>query len=171
MSTVGREGAGAGGPGTDGAGTVAPAAGATLGRVLALPRLEDVRGSLTFLEGGRHVPFFIRRVYWIYDVPGGEARAGHAHRTLDELLVALSGSFDVHLDDGRAAVRVTLNRAHQGVLVPRMTWRRLDNFSTNAVCLALASAPFDESGYLRDHDAFRRLRRDEIRDAAGSGPA
>lgn len=121
-----------------------------------LPRIEDVRGNLSFVEGMRHVPFTIRRTYWIYDVPGGEARGGHASRTLDEFFIALSGSFDVRLDDGRRETIVPLNRSYFGLLVPRMTWRRLENFSTNAVCLALASAPFDESDYIRDYDQFTR---------------
>jgi hypothetical protein len=127
------------------------------GALVRLPRIEDARGNLSFIEADRHVPFPIRRTYWIYDVPGGEARGGHAHRTLDEMLVALSGSFDVRLDDGSREWTVSLNRSYVGLLVPRMTWRRLENFSTNAVCLALASAAFDESDYVREYAAFARL--------------
>jgi oxalate decarboxylase/phosphoglucose isomerase-like protein (cupin superfamily) len=130
------------------------AGGGAPGTLIRLPRVEDARGNLSFAEGGRHVPFAIRRTYWVYDVPGGEARGGHAHVTLDEVLIALSGSFDVRLDDGRGEQVVTLNRSYVGLLVPRMTWRRLENFSTNAVCLALASAAFDEADYVRDYDAF-----------------
>lgn len=130
----------------------------TIGRLVTLPRIQDARGNLSFVEGGRHVEFAIKRAYWIYDVPGGEARGGHAHRTLDELLIALSGSFDVRLEDGVRTEVVQLNRSYFGLLVPRMTWRRLENFSTNAVCLALASAPFDESGYVREHDDYQRER-------------
>jgi hypothetical protein len=129
-----------------------------IARLVTLPRIQDARGNLSFVEGGRHVEFPIQRAYWIYDVPGGEARGGHAHRTLDELLIALSGSFDVRLDDGARAEVVPLNRSYFGLLVPRMTWRRLENFSTNAVCLALASAPFDESGYVREHAHYLRER-------------
>jgi hypothetical protein len=125
-------------------------------QIIRLPRVEDVRGNLSFVEGMRHVPFTIRRAYWIYDVPGGEARGGHANRTLDELLVALSGSFDVRLDAGDGERVVPLNRSYFGLLVPRMTWRRLENFSTNAVCLTLASAEFDESDYIREYDQFAR---------------
>lgn len=136
----------------------------SIGRLVTLPRVQDARGNLSFVEGGRHVEFPIKRAYWIYDVPGGEARGGHAHRTLDELLIALSGSFDVRLEDGVRTEVVQLNRSYVGLLVPRMTWRRLENFSTNSVCLALASAPFDESGYLRDYADYRRER-----DAAAGG--
>ena len=135
------------------------AAGPSIGRLVTLPRIQDARGNLSFVEGGRHVEFAIKRAYWIYDVPGGEARGGHAHRTLDELLIALSGSFDVRLEDGVRTEVVQLNRSYFGLLVPRMTWRRLENFSTNAVCLALASAPFDESGYVREHVDYLRERR------------
>ncbi|MDQ3996963.1 MAG: FdtA/QdtA family cupin domain-containing protein [Gemmatimonadota bacterium] len=125
-------------------------------QIIRLPRVEDVRGNLSFVEGMRHVPFTIRRAYWIYDVPGGEARGGHANRTLDEFLIALSGSFDVRLDAGDGERVMPLNRSYLGLLVPRMTWRRLENFSTNAVCLTLASAEFDESDYIREHDQFAR---------------
>jgi len=127
-------------------------------RIVDLPRILDPRGNLTFIEGERHVPFRIRRAYWIYDVPGGEVRGGHAYRTLDELLVSLSGSFDVVLDDGRERRVVPLNRSYCGLLVPRMIWRHVENFSTNSVCLILASAPYDEDDYIRDYDLFRRLR-------------
>jgi hypothetical protein len=124
--------------------------------LVGLPRVEDVRGNLSFVEGARHVPFTIRRAYWVYDVPGGETRGGHAHRMLDEFLIALSGSFDVKLDDGRRETLVSLNRSYFGLLVPRMTWRRLENFSTNAVCLVLASAAFDADDYIREYDQFVR---------------
>lgn len=138
-----------------------------IARLVQLPRIQDARGNLSFVEGHQHVPFEIRRVYWIYDVPGGEARGGHAHRGFDEFLIALSGSFDVHLDDGTHATTTLLNRSYRGVLVPRMTWRRLENFSTNAVCLVLASARFDEAQYIRDHAAF--LREAAVSPAAGTG--
>lgn len=126
------------------------------GLVIQLPRIRDERGNLSFIEGQRHVPFEIRRAYWLYDVPGGESRGGHAHRTFDECLVALSGSFDVCLHDGTREWRVSLNRSYYGVLVPRMTWRRLENFSTNAVCLVLASAVYEDADYIRDRAAFLR---------------
>jgi dTDP-4-dehydrorhamnose 3,5-epimerase-like enzyme len=128
-------------------------------RTLELPTVIDPRGKLTFIEGGRHAPFPIRRAYWIYDVPGGEVRGGHAFRLQEELLIALSGSFDVLLDDGTNSGVVHLNRSYHGVYVPRMTWRKLENFSTNGVCMVLASAPYAEEDYLRDYDAFRALTR------------
>lgn len=122
--------------------------------MVGLPRIADPRGNLTFIEGERHIPFRIRRTYWLYDVPGGEARGGHASRVTDEFLVALSGSFDVVLDDGDGRRIVQLNRSYHGLLVPRLTWRSLENFSTNAVCLALASALFDEADVIRDYETF-----------------
>jgi hypothetical protein len=119
--------------------------------------LPDERGSLTFLEGGRHVPFPIRRVYWIYDVPGGARRGGHAYRELQECLIAASGSFDVVVDDGVERRTVPLNRSYFGLYVPNLIWRSLENFSTNAVCLILASTRFDPDDYLYDYEEFARL--------------
>jgi hypothetical protein len=123
-------------------------------RLLDLPIVDDRRGNLTFIEGRRHVPFDIRRVYWLYDVPGGESRAGHAHRTLEQMLVAASGSFDVVLSDGVATETFTLNRSYVGLYIAPMTWREIVNFSSCAVCLALASMPYDESDYYRDYEEF-----------------
>jgi hypothetical protein len=123
-------------------------------RLLDLPIVDDRRGNLTFIEGRRHVPFDIRRVYWLYDVPGGESRAGHAHRTLEQLLVAASGSFDVVLSDGVATETFTLNRSYVGLYIAPMTWREIVNFSSGAVCLAFASMPYDESDYYRDYEEF-----------------
>ena len=125
-------------------------------QLVDLPRINDPRGNLTFVEGGRHLPFDIRRVYYLYDVPGGGVRGGHAHRQLQQLVVAVSGSFDVVLDDGRERRRVTLNRAHQGLLIPRMVWRELENFSSGSVCLVMASEVYDEDDYYRDFDEFVR---------------
>ncbi len=119
------------------------------------PRITDPRGSLSFIEAGRPVPFAIKRAYWIYDVPGGETRGGHAYRSLQECFVALSGSFDVSLDDGSERQTVSLNRSYLGLVVPNLVWRRLDNFSTNAVCLILASETYDEQDYIRDYATFR----------------
>ena len=128
-------------------------------RLLDLPRIPDPRGSLTFLHGGREIPFDIRRAYWIYDVPGGEVRGGHAYRTLHEVFIALSGSFDVTVDDGRGSTaRYVLNRSYAGLYVPPMMWRALENFSTNSVCLILASEHYDEADYLRDYDDFCHTR-------------
>jgi oxalate decarboxylase/phosphoglucose isomerase-like protein (cupin superfamily) len=127
-------------------------------------KIPDPRGNLTPVEGERDVPFAIRRVYWIYDVPGGAVRGGHAYRTLEEVFVALSGSFDLTVDDGLGStVRHTLNRGYYGIYVPAMMWRRLSNFSTNAVCLIFASRHYDEDDYVRDHDTFCDLRGAETR--------
>jgi hypothetical protein len=123
-------------------------------RIIELPKIQDPRGNLTFIEGERHVPFQIKRVYYLYDVPGGESRAGHAHKTLEQVLIALAGSFDVTLDDGTEKRRFHMNRAHSGLYVPRLVWRELDNFSSGAVCLTLASAPYAESDYLRSYTEF-----------------
>src|ERR1044071_1442029 len=98
-------------------------------KVIDLPRILNRQGNLTFVEGGRHVPFDIRRVYWLYDVPGGAERGGHAHRELEQVIVAMSGSFDVVLDDGKIPERIHLNRSHAGLYLPRMVWREIDNFS------------------------------------------
>jgi hypothetical protein len=126
-------------------------------RILELPTVADARGKLTFVEGEHHLPFPIRRAYWIYDVPGGEVRGGHAYKALQEVVIAVSGSFDVVLDDGAKTERVALNRSYHGLYVPSMTWRQLENFSTNGVCLILASLPYAEDDYIRDHDAFLAL--------------
>ena len=123
-------------------------------RIVELPRVTDPRGNLTFIEGGRHVPFEIRRVYYLYDVPGGAARAGHGHKRLHQLMIAMSGSFDVLLDDGREKRKYHLNRSHYGLYIPPMLWRDLDNFSSGSVCMVLASDFFDESDYYREYDAF-----------------
>ena len=124
-------------------------------RLVDLPVVHDARGNLTFIEGGRHVEFDIARVYYLYDVPGGAERAGHAHKKLHQLLIAMSGSFDVVLDDGRQRERCHLNRSYRGLYLPPMTWREIDNFSSGSVCLVLASAHFDEDDYMRDYDEFR----------------
>jgi len=127
-------------------------------RLVTLPKIVDLRGNLTPIEGGRHVPFRIRRVYWIYDVPGGEVRGGHAYRELDELVVSLSGSFDFIVDDGAHRKVFTLNRAFQGLYVPRLIWRSVENFSTNAACLILASLAYDPGDYIRDYETYRGLK-------------
>jgi hypothetical protein len=123
-------------------------------RLIDLPKVPDRRGNLTVIEGGSHVPFAIRRTYWTYDVPGGASRGGHAYRQLEEFVVALSGAFDVIVDDGEREQRFVLNRSYFGLYIPKLTWRRVENFSTNAVCRVLASQPFDENDYIRDHDDF-----------------
>ena len=123
-------------------------------RVVDLPKVTDERGNLTFVEGGRHVPFEIRRVFYLYDVPGGSSRAGHALKTCEQFVIALSGAFDVVLDDGRERKRIHLNRSYFGLYIDALTWRELDNFSSNSVCLVLASEPYSESGYYRDYAEF-----------------
>ena len=120
-------------------------------RIIELPKIADPRGNLTFVEGGRHVPFDIKRVYYLYDVPGGGERGGHAHKQLRQLIIAMSGSFDVILDDGSQRKRFHLNRSYFGLYVCPMIWRELDNFSSGSVCLVLASECYDEGDYYRDH--------------------
>ena len=123
-------------------------------KLIDLPKITDARGNLTFVEGGRHVPFDIKRVYYLYDVPGGAERGGHAHKNLHQLIVAMSGSFDIVLDDGRQKKRIHLNRSYYGLYVCPMIWREMDNFSSGAVCLILASNLYDESDYYRDYSDF-----------------
>ena len=123
---------------------------------LDLPRILDARGNLSFIEGNRHIPFEIKRAYWIYDVPGGETRGGHAYKALREFVVAVSGSFDLVLDDGTRKTIHHLNRSYYGIYVPNLVWRSLENFSTNALCLVLASEKYDVSDYVRDYDGFHK---------------
>ena len=123
-----------------------------------LPKIEDARGNLTFIEGSRHVPFDIQRVYYLYDVPGGAERGGHAHKALSQLIIAMAGSFDVVLDDGRDRKRFHLNRSYYGLYVGPMIWRELDNFSSGSVCMVLASNLYDEDDYFRDYDHFQFAR-------------
>ncbi len=127
-------------------------------RIIDLPKIQDPRGNLTFVEGKSHVPFDIARVYYLYDVPGGAERGGHAHTALHQLIIAMSGSFDVVLDDGKEKVRYHLNRSYFGLYVCPMIWRELDNFSSGSVCMVLASNRYDESDYYRDYAEFMRAR-------------
>jgi len=123
-------------------------------RMIELPKIADQRGNLTFVEGGGHIPFDIARVYYLYDVPGGAERGGHAHKELRQLIIAMSGSFDVVLDDGLQKRRFHLNRSYQGLLVVPMIWRELDNFSSGSVCMVLASNRYEEADYYRDYAAY-----------------
>ena len=122
--------------------------------IIELPVIADTRGNLTFVEGNEHIPFDIKRVYYLYDVPGGAARGGHAHKNLQQIIIALSGSFDVLLDDGVDTKTYTLNRAFQGLYLSNMVWRELDNFTSGAVCMVLASEHYDENDYYRDYEEF-----------------
>lgn len=123
-------------------------------RIIDLPKICDPRGNLTFVEGMNHIPFDVKRVYYLYDVPGGAERGSHAHQKLEQFIIAMSGSFDVVLNDGRVEKRFTLNRSYYGLYVSPMMWRRLDNFSSGAVCLVLASDVYRESDYFRDYSVF-----------------
>lgn len=127
-------------------------------RIHALPKIADVRGNLTFIENERHVPFAIRRVFFLYDIPTGEGRGAHAHRAQHQFLVCLAGSFDVVVDDGRDTATLHLNRPWQGLHVPPMIWAAEINFDPGSVCLTLSSDLYDEADYIRDHDAFLQLR-------------
>lgn len=127
-------------------------------RIVDLPKISDPRGNLTFVEADRHVPFDIQRVYYLYDVPGGAERGGHAHKGLQQLIIAMSGSFDVILDDGRNKRRFHLNRSYYGLYVCPMIWRELDNFSSGSVCLVLASNRYDEDDYYRSYDQYLDAR-------------
>lgn len=129
--------------------------------IIDLPRIQDPRGNLTFIEGHRHVPFDIKRVYYLYDVPGGAERGAHGHRALQQLVVAMSGSFDIVLDDGHGKQTFHMNRSYFGLYIGPMIWRELTNFSSGAVCMVLASQPYDEKDYYRDYAEF-------LRDAQGA---
>ena len=123
-------------------------------RLLDLPRIVRDEGSITPIEGGKHVPFEIARVYYLYDVPGGSSRGGHAHKELQQLMVSVMGSFDVVLDDGTTRRRVNLNRSYYGLYLPNLIWRELENFSSGAICVVLASQPYQESEYIREYSDF-----------------
>ena len=123
-------------------------------KLIDLPKINDPRGNLTFIEGGRHVPFDIKRVFYLYDVPGGADRGGHALKKCHQFLIAMSGSFDVILYDGKEKQRIQLNRSYHGLIIPPMIWREMDNFSSGSVCLALASAVYDADDYYRDYNEY-----------------
>jgi len=128
-------------------------------RIIDLPKFLDARGNLSFVEQENHVPFKIRRTYWLYDVPGGECRGGHAYKENQEFIVALSGSFDVVLDDGSAKNVYTLNRSYYGLYVPKGLWREMENFSTNALAMILSSTDYDADDYIRDYNEFLMLKK------------
>lgn len=130
-------------------------------KIIDLPKIADPRGNLTFIESPQHIPFDIARVYYLYDVPGGAERGGHAHKNLQQLIIAMSGSFDIVLDDGVNKQRIHLNRPYFGLYVDTMVWRELDNFSSGSVCMVLASIPYDESDYYRDYQEFMQALKDK----------
>lgn len=129
-------------------------------QIIQLPKFLDSRGNLSFVEQENHIPFIIRRTYWLYDVPGGECRGGHAYRENQEFIVALSGSFDVVLDDGKEKKTFTLNRSYYGLFVPKGLWREMENFSTNSLAMILSSTDYNASDYIRDYDEFIKLKND-----------
>ena len=123
-------------------------------QIIDIPIAHDQRGNLSVVEGGELIPFDIKRLYYLYDVPGGAVRGGHAHRKLRQLIIAASGSFDVVLDDGRTRQKFSLNRSYKGLYIPTMTWREIENFSSGAVCMVLASEHYDESDYIYEYEDF-----------------
>ena len=129
-------------------------------RIIQLPRILDARGNLSFAENLNQIPFEIRRTYWLYDVPGGENRGGHAYRENEEFVIALSGSFDVVLDDGTTKQTFHLNRSYYGLYIPKGMWREMENFSTNSLALEFGSTPYSQEDYIRDYDEFLKLKRD-----------
>jgi len=126
-------------------------------KIIELPKICDPRGNLTFIEGLSHIPFAIQRIYYIYDVPGGSTRAAHAHRNLQQFFVSMSGSFDLHLDDGHKKTTYHMNRPYWGVYVCPMIWRDIDNFSTGSTCMVIASEKYEEDDYIRDYNEFQNL--------------
>jgi hypothetical protein len=125
-------------------------------KILDLPKIEDPRGNLTFIEEKNHIPFCIKRVYWIYDVPGGQKRGGHAFKEQQEFIVALSGSFDVIVNNGKEKLTFSLNRSYYGLYIPNSLWRQMENFSTNSVALVLSSTYFNEKDYIRDFEDYKQ---------------
>lgn len=129
-------------------------------KIIDLPKFLDARGNLSFAENFKQIPFEIKRTYWLYDVPGGESRGGHAYRENEEFIIALSGSFDVVLDDGKERKVFSLNRSYYGLYVPKGLWREMENFSTNAIALEFASTHYDKGDYIYDYDQFLKMKQD-----------
>ena len=125
-------------------------------KLIELPKIVDSRGNLSFIEGGQQIPFDIKRVYYLYDVPGGSSRAGHGHKELQQLIVAMSGSFDVIVDDGYQRKNFHLNRSYYGLYIPKKMWREVENFSSGGVCLVLASTLYDPADYYHDYESFQK---------------
>lgn len=126
-------------------------------QIINLPKIKDPRGNLSFLENINQVPFEIKRTYWIYDVPGGEVRGGHAYKEQQEFIIALSGGFDIVLHNGNVQTRYHLNRSYYGLYIPKMVWRSLENFSTNSVALIVSNQAYSQEDYIRDFDGFKKL--------------
>ena len=131
------------------------------GCIIELPKIIDNRGTLTFIEGKKHIPFEIKRVFYLYDVPGGATRAGHALKKCHQFLIAMSGSFDVILDTGNEKTRFHLNRSYYGLYIPPKVWREIDNFSSGSVCAVLASEPYDANMYYREYEDFRKAIKED----------
>lgn len=129
-------------------------------KIINLPKFLDVRGNLSFVEQNNHIPFEIKRTYWLYDVPGGEARGGHAYINNEEFIIALSGSFDVIVDDGKEKKVFQMNRSYYGLYIPKGMWREINNFSSNSFALEFSSTSYDENDYIRDYDTFLKMKRD-----------
>lgn len=127
-------------------------------KIINLPKILDPRGNLSFFENSNQIPFDIKRTYWIYDVPGGEMRGSHAFKESHEFIIALSGSFDVVLNDGEKEMKYSLNRSYYGLYVPNLLWRSIENFSTNSLALIVSSIPYDAADYIRDFDEFKMIR-------------
>lgn len=130
-------------------------------KIIELPKFLDARGNLSFAQNNTHIPFEIKRTYWLYDVPGGESRGGHAYRETEEFVIALSGSFDVIVDDGKTKKTFHLNRSYYGLYIPKGVWREMDNFSTNSLALEFASTKYNPEDYIRDYNEFLNLKGDD----------
>lgn len=133
-------------------------------RVIELPKILDRRGNLSIVEENKEIPFKIKRTYWIYDVPEGEIRGGHAYNENQEFIIALSGSFDIIIDDGKARRKFSLNRSYYGLYVPQQLWRQIENFSTNSLALVLSSTIYDENDYIREYEKFLLMKESEKND-------
>lgn len=127
-------------------------------KLVELPKYLDQRGNLSFVQNNAQIPFEIKRTYWIYDVPGGEARGGHAYKETEEFVIAISGAFDVTVDDGKEKKTFSLNRSYYGLYIPKGLWREIENFSTNSFALEFASTPFNEDDYVRDYNDYLKLK-------------
>ena len=127
-------------------------------KIIELPKFADPRGNLSFVEQNNHIPFEIKRTYWIYDVPGGESRGGHAYKTTDEFIIAISGGFDVTVDDGKEKKSFSLNRSYYGLYIPKGLWRKMENFSTNSLALEFANTVYDRFDYIENYEDFQKLK-------------